>query len=109
VRVPVSQRPDMPLVTERAIGLDQSGRYVYVVGAENVVEKRNVTVGQLIDGLRVIEDGLAATEKVVVNGIQRVRDGSTITPEDGDMTAFTASALVAARQQAGTTGQKTTQ
>jgi RND family efflux transporter MFP subunit len=116
VRVPITQRPDIPLVTERAIGLDQGGRYVYVVDAEGVVEKRNVTVGQLVDGLRVIEDGLEPTETVVVNGIQRVRDGSKVTAEQGDMAAFTASALVAARQQggkaparSGDTGQTTTQ
>lgn len=101
LRIPVAQRQDMPLVTERAIGLDQSGRYVYVVGAEDVVEKRPIAVGQLIDGLRVVESGLSPGEKVVVNGIQRARDGAKVDPEETEMAAFTASALSAAGQQAG--------
>jgi RND family efflux transporter MFP subunit len=99
VRVPVSQRENMPLVTERAIGLDQAGRYVYVVGEDNTVEKRNVTVGQLVDGLRVIEEGLSADVKVVVMGIQRVRDGSAVTPEETKMEDFTISAMTSGRQQ----------
>ncbi|WP_422368008.1 efflux RND transporter periplasmic adaptor subunit [Pelagibius sp.] len=93
VRVPVAERQDLPLVTERAISSDQSGRFVYVLGAENEVEKRGVTIGQLIDGLRVIESGLAAGEKVVVNGIQRIRAGSIVDPQEAEMTAFTATAL----------------
>lgn len=102
LRVPVAQRPDMPLVSERAIGLDQAGRYVYVLGAENVIEKRPIVTGQLIDGLRVIEDGLAAGEKVVVNGIQRARDGATVAPEEAEMAAYRTSALSQAARQART-------
>ena len=104
LRAPVAQRQDIPLVTERAIGLDQSGRYVYVLGAENVIEKRPIVTGQLIDGLRVVEDGLAAGEKVVVNGVQRARDGATVDPEEAEMAAFTASALSQTSQQASTAG-----
>ncbi|WP_299395264.1 efflux RND transporter periplasmic adaptor subunit [Pelagibius sp.] len=99
LRVAATERPDMPLVTERAIGLDQTGRYLYVLGAENVIEKRSVKIGQLIDGMRVIEEGLANDERVVVVGLQRVRGGSTVTPEEADMADFTATALTAARQQ----------
>lgn len=93
VRVPVAERQDLPLVTERAIGSDQSGRFIYVLGAENEIERRGVTVGQLVDGLRVIESGLTAGEKVVVNGIQRIRAGSVVDPQEAEMTAFTATAL----------------
>jgi len=95
LRVPISKRPDMPLVTERAVGLDQGGRYVYVLGAENVAEKRSVVVGQLVDGLLVIESGLAAGEKVVVNGLQRVRDGSKVDPEEAQMADYSARAPAA--------------
>lgn len=104
LRIPVAERQDMPLVTERAIGLDQAGHYVYVLGAENVIEKRSVVTGQLIDGLRVIENGISAGEKVVVNGIQRVRDGASVDPEEAEMAAYTASALNPAGQQASTAG-----
>jgi RND family efflux transporter MFP subunit len=102
VRMPIAERADLPLVTERAIGSDQSGQYVLVVNQENVVEKRNVRLGQLIDGLRVIEDGVESGERIVVNGIQRARPGATIDPEMADMTAFTASAMRAAAPDAAT-------
>ncbi|MFQ5936800.1 MAG: efflux RND transporter periplasmic adaptor subunit, partial [Acidiferrobacterales bacterium] len=51
VRLPIAKRPNMPLVTERAIGADQSGRYLLVINKENTVEKRNIKLGQLVDGL----------------------------------------------------------
>lgn len=88
VRMPLSHRADMPLVSERAVGSDQSGEYVLVVTGENVVEKRNVETGQLIDGLRVIESGLGPDEWVVVNGLQRARPGGTVTPEQVEMSSL---------------------
>ena len=96
VRVAVAQRPDMPLVAERAIGFDQSGSYLLVVNSENTVEKRNVTLGTLVDGLRAIEDGLADNDRVVVNGLQRARVGAEVAPEEVDMGSLSASALEAA-------------
>jgi membrane fusion protein (multidrug efflux system) len=97
VRVPVAERPDMPLVTERAIGADQSGPYVLVVDAQGgVVEKRNVRLGQLVDGLRVIEDGLGRDQWVVVNGLQRARPGGKVDPEMTEMASLTTSALAQA-------------
>ena len=105
LRIPAAERPGMPLVTERAIGLDQGGRYVYVLGDDNVIEKRSVVIGQLSDGLRVIEEGLANDEKVVIIGIQRVRGGSTVTPEEAQMADYSASALTAARQRLGQAAQ----
>ncbi len=96
VRVAVAQRPDMPLVAERAIGFDQSGSYLLVVNSENTVEKRNVTLGTLVDGLRAIEDGLADSDRVVVNGLQRARVGAEVAPEEVDMASLSASALEAA-------------
>jgi hypothetical protein len=96
VRMPIETRPDMPLVTERAIGADQSGQYVLVVDAEGgEVAKQNVVLGQLVDGLRVIEEGVGADAWIVVNGLQRARPGATVEPEMADMAAFTASALAA--------------
>jgi len=91
VRMPIDARPDMPLVTERAIAADQKGLFVLVVNDENTVEKRFVRIGQLVDGLRVIEEGLTAGEQVIVNGIQRARPGGTVDPEMTDMSLLTAS------------------
>jgi RND family efflux transporter MFP subunit len=102
VRLPVAERPDMPLVSERAIGSDQSGSFLLVVNQDNVVEKRNVERGQLVDGLRVIESGLRPQDRVVVNGIQRARPGGKVDPEETEMQTLAATALAApseAREQ----------
>lgn len=92
VRMPIATRPDVPLVTERAIGADQSGRFLLVVISENVIEKRNIQQGQLVDGMRVIEEGLQNDDWVVVNGIQRARPGAKVDPEKTEMASLTASA-----------------
>ncbi|MEM7021544.1 MAG: efflux RND transporter periplasmic adaptor subunit [Pseudomonadota bacterium] len=95
VRMPIAQRQDMPLVTERAISSDQSGRYVLVVNDDNIVEKRNVRLGQLIDGLSVIEEGVGGGDRVVVNGLQRARPEAAVDPEAVDMASFKTSSPTA--------------
>jgi len=69
------------LVDDRAIGTDQSQKFVLVVDAQNQVQYRSVKVGRLDDGLRIVLEGLAPGEKVVVNGLQRVRPGMQVAPE----------------------------
>ena len=69
------------LIDERAIGTDQSRKFVYVVGADNKAEYREVTLGQVADGLRVVRSGLKGGEKIVVNGLQRVKPGATLAPQ----------------------------
>jgi membrane fusion protein, multidrug efflux system len=85
VRVPVSDPHKVTLVIERAIGNDQGKKFLYVVNAENTVERRDVTLGRLIDGLQVIEDGVKPDEWIIVNGIQRVRDGMKVEPHRAAM------------------------
>lgn len=68
------------LVNDSAVGTDQTVRYVLVVDAGNKVEYRPVTLGPIIDGLRVVQRGLAPGEIIVVNGLQRVRPGAQIAP-----------------------------
>ncbi|QNA90509.1 efflux RND transporter periplasmic adaptor subunit [Massilia sp. Dwa41.01b] len=68
------------LISDRAVGTDQSRKYVVVVGADNKAEYRPVTLGPNIDGLRVVRSGLKAGEKIVVNGLQRVRPGAPLAP-----------------------------
>jgi RND family efflux transporter MFP subunit len=80
IRIPVDVRDRALLVSERALGADQSGRYLLVVNDQSVVEQRPVKVGALIEGMRVIEDGLKGDEWVVVDGLQRARPGAKITP-----------------------------
>jgi membrane fusion protein, multidrug efflux system len=69
------------LITERAVGTDQSKRYVMVVGQDNKADYREVKLGPSVDGLRVVTEGLKADERIVVNGLQRVRPGTLVTPE----------------------------
>jgi RND family efflux transporter MFP subunit len=99
LRMPIDRRANALLVTERAIGADQSGRYLLAVNSENVVEKRLIRMSQLVDGLRVIEEGLRPGEWVVVNGLQRARPGAKVEPERTDMASLKASALRAAEAE----------
>jgi multidrug efflux system membrane fusion protein len=69
------------MINDSAIGTDQSVRYVLVVGADNKVAYRPVQLGPVIDGLRVVQSGLAAGETIVVNGLQRVRPGVQVQPQ----------------------------
>lgn len=96
VRMPLGEPKDALLVTERAIGSDQVGRYLMVLDAENRVDKRPVRIGPTVDGLVVIAEGLRADERVVVNGIQRARPGAKVDPEETDMGTLKASVIKAA-------------
>jgi len=98
VRLPIGKRADLPLVTERAIGADQAGRFVLVVNSENMVEKRPIRQGQLIDGMQVIEKGVKAGDRVIVKGLQRARPGAEVNPEQIDMASLSVSAQRAAAQ-----------
>ncbi len=75
------------LINERAVSTDQNKKFVLVVGADNKAMYREVTLGASVDGLRVVKSGLAANERIVVNGLQRVRPGALITPQPVEMTA----------------------
>jgi membrane fusion protein (multidrug efflux system) len=93
VRMPIEQRENALLVSERAIGADQGGPYVLVVASDNHIEKRPIRQGQLINGMRVIEEGLQADEWLVVKGVQRARPGAEVDPEKIDMATLSTSAL----------------
>jgi RND family efflux transporter MFP subunit len=69
------------LVDDRAIGTDQSQKFVYVVDAQNKVVYRPVKIGRLTDGLRIVLQGLQPGETVIVNGLQRVRPGVVVASE----------------------------
>ena len=75
------------LVDERAIGTDQSRRFVLVVSADNKASYREVELGRKVGNLRVIASGLAADELIVVNGLQRVRPGAPVAPTTVPMEA----------------------
>ncbi len=85
VRLIGSGRYDALLVPETAIGTDQSRRFVYVVDADNIAHLRAVELGPLLDELRVIREGLAPEDLVIINGVQRARPGAPVTPEQGQI------------------------
>jgi multidrug efflux system membrane fusion protein len=67
------------LINDRAIGTDQSRKFVFIIGADSKPAYRPVTVGPLVDGLRVVRTGVQPGEKIVVNGLQRVHAGEAVT------------------------------
>ena len=69
------------LIQDRAVGTDLDKRFVLVVTDAGVAEYRVVTLGPLVDGLRVVRSGLETTDRVIVNGLQRVRPGAKVTVE----------------------------
>jgi RND family efflux transporter MFP subunit len=80
VEVAVRSKYKALQVAEQAIGTDQGGKFVYVVGPDNKVRYEAVKTGPLIDGLRVIEDGLKPGDQVIVVGLLRVRPGLEVRP-----------------------------
>ena len=74
---------DALIVPDEAIGTDQAQRLVYVVGPDNVVVPRPVTLGRSLGTLRIIRSGLEPTDRVVINGLMRIRPGAAVTPVDG--------------------------
>ena len=82
IRVPVSERHSALLVSERAIGTDQAQKYVLALTPTNTVAYQSVKLGPVVDGKRIIRSGLQAGEKIVVNGLQRVRPGMPVTAQD---------------------------
>jgi multidrug efflux system membrane fusion protein len=69
------------MVNERAIGTDQNKKFVLVVSADNKAEYREITLGANVDNLRVVTRGLKSGERIVVNGLQRIRPGALIVPQ----------------------------
>ena len=69
------------LIDDRAVNTDQSQKYVLLLGANNQIEYRKVKLGRVIDGLRVVREGLKAGDVIIVNGAQRVHPGITVTPQ----------------------------
>jgi membrane fusion protein (multidrug efflux system) len=72
------------LVPQAATLADQGGRYVLLVGDDNTVEQRSITVGESIEGNFVVTNGLEAGDRVITEGIQRVRPGILVDPAPAD-------------------------
>jgi len=82
VRVTGTQSYATLLVPDEAIGTDQTNKYVYIVGADGTVARRNVTLGPLVSGLRVVREGIAGGDWVITRGLQRARPGIKVTMKE---------------------------
>jgi membrane fusion protein, multidrug efflux system len=76
---PATKEPAL-LVSERAVGTDQNKKFVLVVGDDSKAVYREVQLGAAVDGLRLVQLGLRPGERVIVNGLQRVRPGAVVAP-----------------------------
>lgn len=83
VRVAGSEIMKAVLIPDDAIMSDQAQKIVYTVSKKKVVERKEVKLGQLEDGLRLIRSGLSPDDLVIINGIQRVRPGVVASPQEG--------------------------
>jgi RND family efflux transporter MFP subunit len=94
VRVAGSAPFTAALLPDEAIGTDQTNKFVYVVGADGSVARRNIKLGPLYESLRVVREGLASSEWVIIRGLQRARPGIKVAPK---REAITLSAAPAAK------------
>lgn len=69
------------LIDDKAIATDLGNKYVMVLDADNKVQYRAITLGEKLNGLRIVKSGLNAGDSIVVNGLQRVRPGAQVVPE----------------------------
>ncbi|WP_437223636.1 efflux RND transporter periplasmic adaptor subunit [Planctomicrobium sp. SH661] len=81
IRVPAEEIPDAILVSERSLGYDQAGTYVYVVNHEEKIERRSVVPGDAIDGKRVVSGDIKMGEQVMADGLLKVRPGMKVKPK----------------------------
>jgi len=82
VRIPHGAPHEALLIPDEAVMADQAVQFVFVVNDENLVERRTVELGFVIDGQRVVRSGLAKGERVIVEGMQRARPGAPVTPTE---------------------------
>ncbi|WP_052031984.1 efflux RND transporter periplasmic adaptor subunit [Novipirellula maiorica] len=78
IQAPFSSEYNAVLIPTKAIGMDQQGRYVMVVGDGNKVQRRSITMGDIVDDKTVIREGIEAGETVVTSGLQKIRPGSEV-------------------------------
>jgi RND family efflux transporter MFP subunit len=87
VRTPVGKLDNAILVPDVALGTSQEGRYLLVVGPDNVVQRKNVTTGEREGPYRIIESGIDPGEWVVTEGVQRAIPGAKVDPQQTKLSA----------------------
>jgi hypothetical protein len=94
IQVPAGPPSEALLVPDVAIGTEQVRKYVLVVDSDNIARPKYVTLGSLVEGLRVVTAGLEPDDRVIINGLMRARPGVKVTPQESpDNKAATAGAI----------------
>jgi RND family efflux transporter MFP subunit len=88
LRIPASPKFKALLISDLAVGYDQGQPIVYIIGEDDVAKANPVKLGALSEGLRVVESGLAPGDRVIVDGIVRLRPGVKVAPHEGNMMDF---------------------
>jgi RND family efflux transporter MFP subunit len=83
LRLPARKVPDALMIPEAAVATDQSRKVVMVVAQDGSVTPKPVQLGPVIDGLQVVRSGLAANDRLVIDGLMRIRPGVKVTPQPG--------------------------
>jgi RND family efflux transporter MFP subunit len=97
VRLLGTERHVATLVQDQAVGTDQDRKFVLVLKSDNTVEYRPITIGRVSDGLRIVDSGLKPGERIVINGMMRVRPGMKVAATNAAMVAETPTAAPVAR------------
>jgi len=88
------------MIPDDIIGTNQSLRYVYVLGEDNIVTVRNVSLGPLhSNGLRIVRDGLSQKDKLIINNIQKIRPGIAVAPTETSLEGYKSGELALAKEQ----------
>jgi RND family efflux transporter MFP subunit len=90
IRISTAPPAEALLVPDTAIGTEQVRKFVYAVGSNDIATPKYVTLGPVVDGLRVIKAGLNPDDTVIVNGLMRVRPGAKVSPQQASAEAMTA-------------------
>ena len=93
VRIAGTPKHEAVLVADRSIGTDQDQRYVVIVQLDGTAKYQRVIPGPLVDGLRVIREGLKGDESVVIEGVSKIRPNSKVMPQQADMAQFASDQL----------------
>lgn len=88
------------LIPDEAVGTDQARKFVYVVDADRHARYRQVVLGPMVDGLRVVREGLTPEDRVIVAGVQRAKPDALVDPREATPTAAAATAPTPAGERA---------
>jgi RND family efflux transporter MFP subunit len=88
VRIPASSKYKSLLISDLCVAYDQGQPIVYAVGTDNKATEKSVTLGAMYDGLREVKDGITSEDRIVVNGVVRLRPGVPVVPKEGNMADF---------------------